>query len=203
MRCAPSACMRILTFSKLLLVGGAAIWAAQRFIRPQTNVKRAAPGAADSEVADLGPDPGDPVQGFDEVGDMHVADLDIDVLDAADAEAAQDLASLESELDESALELDTPSQTTIDAQNVSVDATGELYGVHTPYAANTELPDGDASFDEGQNWIEALETSAVEYGAAPEEEVDIVDDSDTAPHSRTLTRDTPVADRGSGGPGGV
>ena len=193
--------MRILTLSKLLVLGGTAAWAAQRFLRP--NVQRVAPAADEDEAPDdLGPDPGDPVQGFDEAGGMHVADLDIDAMDAADAEAAQDLASLESEFDESAVELDTPSQTTIDAQNVSVDDTGELYGVHTPHAANTDLMDDRTAFDEGQNWIEALETSAAEYGAEPEEELDVVDDMDTAPHPSDM-RDTPVADRGSGGPAGV
>ena len=194
--------MRILTLSKLLVLGGTAAWAAQRFMRPKTKVTRVAPAADDDEVPDFGPDPGDPVQGFDEVGDMHVADLDVDAMDAADVEAAQDLASLESDFDESALELDTPSQTTIDAQNVSVDETGELYGVHTPRAVDNGLADDDVAFDEGQNWLEALETSAAEYGAAPEQELDIVDDMDTAPHPSDM-RDTPVADRGSGGPAGV
>lgn len=192
--------MRILTLSKLLVLGGTAAWAAQRFMRPRT--KRAAPASGDAEAPDFGPDPGDPVQGLDEAGGIHVADLDIDAMDAADVEAAQDLASLESELDESAIELDTPSQTTIDAQNVSVDDTGELYGVHTPYAVDNSLADDNAAFDEGQNWLEALETSAAEYGAAPEQELDVVDDMDTAPH-RSDKRDTPVADRGSGGPSGV
>lgn len=191
--------MRLLTFSKLLVVGGAAAWAARHFIRSVPRKARADEGL---DIGDLGPDPGDPVQNLDEVTHLHVADFDVDAMDAADAEAAQDLASLENEIDDSALEIDTPSQTTIDAQNVAVEETGELYGVHTVPAVDHTLPEDRESFEEGQNWLEALETSAVEYGAEPEHEIDVVDDMDTAPHPSD-TRDTPVADRGSGGPGGV
>jgi hypothetical protein len=185
--------MRLVTLSKLLVLGGTAAWAAKRFYRPRSQA---------FDTSDLAPDPADPVQSFDEATDMHVADLNLDALDQADAEAAQDLASLETELDENALEIDTPSQTTLDAQDVAVEETGELYGVRTPHAVARDLPDDRAAFDEGQNWIEALETSAAEYGAEPEQELDVVDDMDTAPHPSD-TRDTPVADRGSGGPGGV
>lgn len=186
--------MRLLTLSKLLALASAVAWGAKRFIK-----SKPAEASDDGLTAqDLAPDPGDPVQGFDEAAELQVADLDVDALDVADAEAAQDLASLESDLDDSALVLDTP----LDAANVAVDETGELYGVHTPRAVDRELPDGDASFDDGQNWIEALETSAVEYGAEPEDELDVVDDMDLAPHP-TDTRDIPVADRGSGGPAGV
>lgn len=185
--------MRILTLSKLLVAGGAVVWAASRLARAKTN------DIADSEFA---PDPSDPVQTFDEATDMHVADLDLDVLDAADAEAAQDLALLESELDEASLEIDTPSETTLDADDVAVEETGELYGVRTGHAFDNTIPDNQAAFDEGQNWIEALETSAVEYGAEPEQEIDVVDEQDRPPHPSDM-RDTPVADRGSGGPGGV
>jgi hypothetical protein len=63
----------------------------------------------------------------------------------------------------------------------------------------------EQTMDEGQNWVEALESSAIENGAEPEEELDdIVDDEDiyAAPHAGD-SRDTPVADRGSGGPGGI
>jgi hypothetical protein len=186
--------MRLITLSKLLALGGAAVWAykhRQRFMR-------GAPGGV--TAADLRPDPSDPVQGFHEA--PRFSDLDVDVLDHADAEAAQDLAMLESELDESALEIDTPSQTTLDAQDIAVEDTGELYGVHTPRAVDRDLPDDSQAMAEGQNWIEALETSAVEYGAAPEQDVDVTDDQDEPPHASD-TRDTPVADHGSGGPGGV
>jgi hypothetical protein len=185
--------MRLMTLSKLLAAGGVAVWAYKhrhRFARSTSGVTE----------ADMRVDPTDPVQGFQE--SPMVADLDIDALDQADAEAAQDLAMLESELDESSLEIDTPSQTTIDAQDVAVEETGELYGVHTPRAVDRDLPDDRQAMAEGQNWIEALETSAVEYGAEPEQDVDVTDDQDKPPHPSD-TRDTPVADHGSGGPGGV
>jgi hypothetical protein len=186
--------MRLITISKLLVLGGTVAWAAKRLARPkQTNRV---------ERSDFEPDPADPVQSFDDATDMHVSDLGVDAVDSADIEAAQDLASLESDLDEASLEIDTPSQTTLDAQDVAVDETGELYGVHTPRAVDNSLPDDRAAFDEGQNWIEALETSAVEYGAEPEQELDVIDDQDVPPHPSDM-RDTPVADRGSGGPGGV
>lgn len=189
--------MRLLTLSKLLAVAAGIAWTAKRLTRPT------APKSDEGLTAnDFAPDPADPVQGFDDVADLQFADLDVDALDAADAEAAQDLASLESDLDDDALALDASSQPTIDAANVSVDETGELYGVHTPRAVDRDLPDGDVSFDEGQNWLEALETSSVEFGAEPEEDLDVVDEVDMAPHPSD-TRDTPVADRGSGGPGGV
>ena len=187
--------MRLITLSKLLALGGAAVWAykhRRRFMASE-------PVGATAD--DLRPDPSDPVQGFQE-SPSNVADLDVDALDHADAEAAQDMATLESELDESALEIDTPSQTTLDAQDVAVEETGELYGVHTPPAVDRDLLDDDRAMAEGQNWIEALEASAAEYGAAPEQDVDVTDDQDEPPHPSD-NRDTPVADHGSGGPGGV
>jgi hypothetical protein len=184
--------MRLLTFTKLVALGGAVAWSAKRFIKSKP------PESTDEGLTaqDFAPDPGDPVQGFDEAADLHVSDLAVDAVDAADAEAAQDLASLETDLD--ALDTSAP----IDAAEVSLEETGELYGVHTPRAVDRDLRDDDASFDDGQNWLESLETSSVEYGAEPETELDVVDDMDAAPHP-TDTRDTPVADRGSGGPGGV
>jgi hypothetical protein len=190
--------MRILTFSKLLVLGGTAAWAAQRFFRPKTRP------AADRDIdenVDFAPDPRDPVQNFD-MGSIQATELALDAVDLADAEAAQDMAMLESELDEVSLAFDTPTMPSIDAATVSMDETGELYGVHTPRAVDNTLPDDVTAMDEGQNWIEALETSAAEYGAEPERELDVLDDQDLAPHPSDM-RDTPVADRGSGGPGGV
>jgi len=130
--------------------------------------------------------------------------LDVDAQSEADLEADQDLATLESDLDERSLELDTPSQTDADAiANASRDA-GELYGVHVPRAVDRDLRDDDEAFEDGENWLEALEGSAAENGAEPERELDIVDDSDTRDTSRpTDMRDIPVADRGSAGPRGL
>jgi hypothetical protein len=189
--------MRLLTLSKLLALAGVVAWSAKRFTRS----KPPEPTDEGLTARDLAPDPGDPVQGFDEAADLQVSDLDFDAVDAADAEAAQDLASLESEL-ESGLDDNLDTSAPIDAADVSLEETGELYGVHTPRAVDHDLLDNDASFAEGQNWIEALETSSVEYGAEPEADLDIVDDMDVAPHPSDM-RDTPVADRGSGGPAGV
>jgi hypothetical protein len=82
---------------------------------------------------------------------------------------------------------------------------GDLYGAHTPPAADRTHPDNDRSFDEGQNWLEALETSAAESGAEPERELDdIVDDEDVLrPPHPAASRDTPVADHGAGGRRGL
>ena len=82
---------------------------------------------------------------------------------------------------------------------------GDLYGVRTPHASDTELAapedrDAFAGADGGETWIEALAERAAEGGPAAEEEVAIVDESDG--HHPTETRDRPVADKGSGGPGG-
>jgi hypothetical protein len=82
---------------------------------------------------------------------------------------------------------------------------GDLYGAHTPAAVDRTHPDDDHAFAEGQNWLEALETSAIENGAEPDRELDdIVDDEDVLrpPHA-ALARDTPVADHGAGGRRGL
>jgi hypothetical protein len=82
---------------------------------------------------------------------------------------------------------------------------GDLYGAHTQVAVDRDHPDDDHANDEGQNWIEALEASAIENGAEPECELDaIVDDEEVLrpPHA-SHTRDTPVADLGSGGRRGL
>ncbi len=53
------------------------------------------------------------------------------------------------------------------------------------------------AIEEGQTWFEALETRAAEIGAAPGRDL-VMDDSEDVD-----SRDLPVADRGSGGPGGI
>lgn len=186
--------MRLLTLSKLLALAAGATWAYKH--------RRANASTGGVTADDLAPDPNDPIQGIAD-DKFDVSDLQVDAVDVADAEAAQDLATLESELDESALEIDTPSQTTIEANDMSVQRdTGELYGVHTPRAVDRTLPDDRAAMDDGQNWLEALQESAAEYGADPEHDLDPLDEQDRPPHPSDL-RDRPVADRGSGGPSGV
>jgi len=195
--------MRLKKVSKWLLLGGgvAALVLGQRR-------SRARGGRRDNRARDLsedepGPDPRDPVQGFQEALDLGVDLLSVDAFSVADAEAAQDLAMLETDLDERALELDTPSQTELDAIDAATPHdTGELYGVHTQRAVDRLIPEDRVAMDEGETWMEALQASAVEYGAEPEQDIDVVDEVDEPPHP-TDTRDIPVADRGSAGPGGV
>lgn len=82
---------------------------------------------------------------------------------------------------------------------------GDLYGVHVAAAADRELPDDDRAFDEGENWLEALEASAAEIGPDdPARPLDMLDESDRGGgRRRGATSDTPVADLGSGGPRGL
>jgi hypothetical protein len=188
--------MRLLTLSKLLVLGGAAAYIYNRRRAPT-------PQPRDATVGDPGPDPGDPVQGIDEAAELHVIDLDLDAVDQVDAEAAQDLAELSADLDEHAFELDTPSLTDLDAVETSVvEDTGELYGVHTPHAMDTEIPEDRVAMNDGETWMEALDASATEFGPAPESDVDVVDEQDVPPHPSDV-KDTPVADHGSGGRSGV
>lgn len=79
---------------------------------------------------------------------------------------------------------------------------GDLYGVHTPKAQQTVHLDDDRAQALGENWVEALEEDAIEYGAEPEQTLVFLDEDDleTPP---TDTRDIPVADRGSAGPRGL
>ncbi|MDQ3366104.1 MAG: hypothetical protein M3680_11825 [Myxococcota bacterium] len=201
--------MRLKNLSRLLLLGGAAalLLGRRRRSAPARRGRSASPHIATEPnvyAADLRIDPADPVQGFDEASELRMEPLAFDALTQADAEAAQDLASLETELDEGSLGLDMPSEADLDAIDAASvgTSTGELYGVHTVPAVDTDLPDNDQAYDRGENWLEALEASAIEHGAEPERELDIVDDMDDAPHPSD-NRDIPVADRGSAGPRGL
>jgi hypothetical protein len=150
-------------------------------------------------------DPGDPVQGFDEVSELQITPLEVDALSVYDVEAAQDLAGLESDVDRIAGDDDAAIELVdVEFAGSARDA-GDLYGAHTPMAAERNLPDDEAAADDGQTWFEALETSAIENGAQPERELDdIVDDEDVLrPPHPSDRRDTPVADFGSGGPRGL
>jgi hypothetical protein len=172
---------------------------------------------------DFAPDPRDPVQGLDEASELQVMPLAVDAVSRIDVEAAEDLAGLEAELDEIAVRDDLAVREELAADRLSVvdlgvvedvefdeptrprDA-GDLYGAHTPAASDREHPDDDRAFADGQNWIEALETSAVENGAEPERSLDdIIDDEDVLapPHPSTTRRDIPIADLGAGGRRGL
>jgi hypothetical protein len=109
---------------------------------------------------------------------------------------------LYSETDPS-VELDTPSETTLDAVDTSLADTGDLYGVHMPPAEHTTHRDDDAAMADGQNWIESLQTDSIEGGAMPEYEVDISEDDELRVGHSSDTKDTPVADYGSGGRAGT
>ena len=188
--------MRLSTLPKLLLLGGAIA-----LILGKRRSSRSARAGAPNVIPDsMDLDPADPVQGLGELAAMDLEELDLDAQVAAEFEIAQDLASIDYE---AAIERDTPSQTDYDAIAGSITGDdGELYGVHTPRAVDRNLPDGDTSYDDGENWVEALQASAVENGAEPEREIDVVEDLFDPP-PRSDTRDIPVADRGSGGPRGL
>lgn len=150
-------------------------------------------------------DPYDVVQSIDEVAEMHAVPLDVDAQSRADALAAQDLAALQTELDQTELEDDLAIAMAEVDRPVRVRDAGDLYGAHTPPATDRKHPDDDRAFVDGQNWVEALETSAVEYGPDPERELDdiVVDDDVLRPPHRSDGRDRPVADHGSGGRRGL
>lgn len=173
---------------KLMLLGVGSGIAAYMFgkRRPQTAVTT--PPTASELFA---PDPADPVQSMDALDQVDLSDLDVDALSMA--EGTGEFASIE------------PEEGSLDEIEQSASDVGDLYGVHTPHALDTMHPDDDVAMNDGQNWVEALATSSVEYGPQPEETLaSIVDDEDifAAPHASD-GNDTPVADRGSGGPAGI
>lgn len=165
-------------------------------------------------------DPEDPAQLLDEAGQFSIVDIELDAQPQAEADADFDAARATdageeegevnaSEADENARELDTPSQTTADAYAEAAEDTGELYGVHLPPPSDNDLDvnrDGESFKDSelGEHAFETLEKKMTENGAAPERELDVVDDSDIERgHHKTDTRDRPVADKGSGGNAGL
>jgi len=190
--------MRLRTLFKVLALG-AAVRAVLRYQRDSRAARR---GPARDPFA---PDPSDPVQTFDEVFELRDDPFAVDVQSMADLEAAQDLTGLELDADRIAHE-DVAQVEMISVDDLAAArAGGDLYGAHTPAAVDRAHPDSDQAFVEGQNWVEALETSAIEGGAEPEQELsEIFDDADLfrAPHARA-GRDTPVADHGSGGRRGL
>jgi hypothetical protein len=177
-----------------------AVGLAARAIIRRRRARRAAP------LDPFASDPDDPVQNLDEVPELQASPLDVDAVSQEDAEAAQDLAGLEVGIDETAAsDAETAALVEEAPPAAHVRDAGDLYGAHTPPAVDRDHPDDDRAFDEGQNWIEALETSAIENGAEPERELDdIVDDEDVqSPPHASDTRDTPVADHGAGGRSGL
>lgn len=174
---------------------------------------------ADDGIQRFRPDPTDPLQRLDEAPELEVTPLSVDAVSAADLAAADDLAILEDDLDETAerdtavIALAEADETAVISEAVACDGeepaherdAGDLYGAHTPAAQDRDHPDNDRAFDTGENWLEALEASAAENGPGPERGLDeVVDDEDVLhpPHASD-TRDRPVADHGSGGRAGL
>lgn len=167
-------------------------------------------------------DPEDPSQLLDDASQY--ADLDLEIEAQPDTEAGADFAAAladsageEGALDDDALgfeeaarELDTPAETTADAiaDAASDEDTGDLYGVHIPPAdPDFDLTGDQESFEDselGEHVFETLEKETAEAGAEPEHVLDLVDTSDEhVQHHSTERRDRPVADKGSGGIGGL
>jgi hypothetical protein len=186
--------------------------AGRAFIR-RRRARQAARDVGARNAETFANDPDDPVQGFDEVPELQVTPLEVDAQSIDDAEAEQDLAALESQVDEIASEDAAAVEGTVFVAKSGIDVpprdAGDLYGAHTPAAIDRSHPDDGRAATQGQNWIEALETSAIENGAGPDPELDglvddLVDDDEVfrPPHASS-TRDTPVADYGSGGQRGL
>lgn len=150
-------------------------------------------------------DPEDPSQLLDDAGQYQVVDLEVEAQPQAEADAEIDAAVETADMSE----VDTPEDTTFDAYAEEADDTGELYGVHTPPAGDRDLdktPDQESFVDseQGENWLETLGKKAAEGGAEAEHVVDPVDNSDElGGHHSTEAGDPPVADKGSGGDGGL
>jgi hypothetical protein len=161
-------------------------------------------------------DPGDLSQQLDETGEFHIEPLEVEAMPGAEARADEELAiELAEEEDDTAREdeafgLTDATDPTVDDLDAQVTKdTGELYGVHTPPAVETDLAFGDTA-DEGEapalgeSWTEELLAKSSEMGAAPEHDIDVIDETDDArPHHSTESGDPPVADKGSGGIGGM
>lgn len=146
-------------------------------------------------------DPEDPSQQLDDVGGFQVEPINVEVRSTAEIAEDFDMASAENVQGESEPDDDV-------GEDLPGGDTGELYGVRTPHAGDPNLSDSEDrdSYDgamRGETWLEALEEHAASMGPALEEEVVIVDDSDRDHRGHQATeRDRPIADKGSGGPGG-
>lgn len=202
--------MRLLALMASLVLGTAGAWTIRHRRRRRAAARwRASADARHASILDVLPgamtaDPTDPLQSFDEAAELRGDPLDFDARSSVDAEAEQDLAALESELDEAAFDPDPRAPAAFDeieTPRPRQDA-GDLYGAHTPPAVDRTHPEDDRAFEEGETWLEALQTDSVEYGAEAEHEIDVTDTADDAPHPSD-TRDVPVADKGSGGMRGV
>jgi hypothetical protein len=148
-----------------------------------------------SNVVDL--DPEDPSQQLDEAGQFHI-EIAVEAQPNAESDEEVEAAIMTAEEDTEEI-LPPPTKDT-----------GDLYGVHLPATNEPDLAapeDQDAFRDAmlGQHFFDSLDMHAIENGPIPEHEIDVLDDSDVdfPTHHKTDHRDRPVADKGSGGTGGV
>lgn len=201
--------MRLLTLSKMIVLGVGGGVAAYAYGKHQREAQRGDDDGLDRREAgedhdreptvipdSLDADPADPVQGIDEVHEFHVEDLGVDAMSEVDADSDLLFAETESALDEASLALDDDSLVPDDVSH-ALDEEARRLEVG-------EIPDDRRAIEEGQTWLEALETSAAENGPAPEHGLDEAgDDEDVNPAHASDPRDIPVADRGAGGPAGI
>ncbi len=155
-------------------------------------------------VIDL--DPEDPTQQLDDLGEFHIIPLTVEAQSEAETLEDFDIASAENIAGESEPGDDEWSDTTLEYYAGAAEGTGELYGIRMPHAGDTHIaaPEDQDSYEgssRGENWLESLEEHATEGGPIPEEEVVIVEESEG--HHPSQRRDRPVADKGSGGSGGL
>jgi hypothetical protein len=218
--------MRLKIFSRWLLLALATAWFVQHRRRVASRLTGGVRGRLardDGPERDAGSWPGRreesiPAQAIDEAGGFQI-DVSAVAFSDEDLQVASDLEIIDADIlvkdlgpPELRDDLHKPSDDvdwrgSIDADQLAVaepaagDA-GELYNAHIVPAVNTDLPDNDTSFNEGENWLESLEHAAAEDGPVPERELDMMDTQDEPPHP-TDRRDIPVADRGSAGPRGL
>lgn len=143
-------------------------------------------------------DPEVPSQLLDDAGQYTALPIDVDAMPIDEAEADLEAATVTAEADDMDMI----------AYAEQADDTGDLYGVHTPRAADRDLDktnDQESFVDAelGETWLETLGKKAAEYGAEAEQELDVVDNSDEHVGHGSESGDSPVADKGSGGPGGL
>ncbi len=101
---------------------------------------------------------------------------------------------------------DPEIEAALDRESLDVDSIGfEPLEIPEVRTAGRVHPDEDVAMEDGQNWLEALETDSIEDDPSPDKPLDISDDGDIDHSTLDLSGrdDVPVADRGAGGPGGI
>lgn len=141
-------------------------------------------------------DPEDPSQQLDDLGGVYVGPLAVEAQPLGEAAEELDAAAAENEGDPEQDEADS----TLDERGHDP---GELHGLRPPHAGDANLATAEARGEfAGETWIETLEGQAIELGPLPEEEI-VIDDERDLEHHPTERGDRPVADKGSGGLGGL